>query len=177
MPRQSCETEFVKQLPQHAASEWMGHSETVSHEHHRRVTDDLLDRAAGIVNNGEQSAAKCAAVGSRIRAHGDTGKNAIRFQRHIATKKPHWLLRQRGFVNWPVRTRTSNLLIQSQTFYQLNYGPNCRGYWSGANARCQDSECRASKTSGVTSDGDGAVGVRGSYLPTRRTSASSTSHR
>ena len=30
------------------------------------------------------------------------------------------------FENWAARTRTWNLLIQSQTFYQLNYSPNVR---------------------------------------------------
>ena len=65
--RQSCESEWAAVYPQHVVSQWLGHSESVSRKHYLVVSDHFYELAAGMGDQGEaQSAADCAAVGSRI---------------------------------------------------------------------------------------------------------------
>ncbi len=45
--RQSCETEWSEQFPQHAVSAWMGHSEKVSRDHYLMIPDHIWELAAG----------------------------------------------------------------------------------------------------------------------------------
>lgn len=55
--RRSCETDFASRFPQHAVSEWIGHSQAVSHKHYLQVTDDLFESAsAGEPCNALQNA-------------------------------------------------------------------------------------------------------------------------
>ncbi len=44
--RRSCESDLAKRHPQHAVSQWIGHSMKVSEQHYLMVGDDLFDAAA-----------------------------------------------------------------------------------------------------------------------------------
>ena len=44
--RRSCESDLAKRHPQHAVSQWIGHSMKVSERHYLMVGDDLFDAAA-----------------------------------------------------------------------------------------------------------------------------------
>jgi len=37
---------LARRIPQHALSEWIGHSPAVSHKHYLQVTDDLFESAS-----------------------------------------------------------------------------------------------------------------------------------
>ncbi|MBD3263454.1 tyrosine-type recombinase/integrase [Candidatus Woesearchaeota archaeon] len=45
--RKSCATDWAKQYPQHAVSEWLGHSMQVAQDHYLKVTEQLYDQATG----------------------------------------------------------------------------------------------------------------------------------
>ena len=61
--RRTCESDLAKRHPQHAVSQWIGHSMRVSEKHYLMVGDDLYDAAA---NDPVLRAAESAAVESRI---------------------------------------------------------------------------------------------------------------
>ena len=61
--RRSCESDLAKRHPQHAVSQWIGHSMKVSEKHYLMVGDDLYDAAS---NDLVLRAAESAAVESRI---------------------------------------------------------------------------------------------------------------
>ena len=60
--RRSCESDLAKRHPQHAVSQWIGHSMKVSEKHYLMVGDDLYDAAS---NDLGLRAAESAAVESR----------------------------------------------------------------------------------------------------------------
>lgn len=89
--RQSCETEWSDQFPQHAVSAWLGHSEQVSRDHYLQVTDEMFDRAIRSVGNDSnrpagKSAAECAAVDSRTDSQ--TVARRPKCQRCASSRKP-----------------------------------------------------------------------------------------
>jgi len=67
--RRAAESDLAARFPQHAVSAWIGHSEAVSRRYYLQVTDELMDRAAGVeseragtTESGPQRVAECAAV-------------------------------------------------------------------------------------------------------------------
>ena len=60
--RRNCETDWARDLPQFAVSEWLGHDITVSAAHYLMVTEELYQKAAAVWSNNpsEKTAPKSA---------------------------------------------------------------------------------------------------------------------
>ena len=102
--RQSCETEWAQEFPQHAVSAWLGHSEGVSRKHYLMVPDELFERAA-----------KSAAVGSRIDSQGAANRPGTESTR-VAGINENAVCASASddSDNAPPGTRTPDPLIKSQ---------------------------------------------------------------
>ena len=108
--RQSCETEWAQEFPQHAVSAWLGHSEEVSRKHYLLVPDELFERAAksAAVGSriGPQRNANCVEAESRVPVD-DTGNTACASANGDSGTAPPG-------------TRTPDPLIKSQLLCQLS---------------------------------------------------------
>ena len=114
--RQSCETDLAKHFPQHAVSNWIGHSMKVSEQHYLQMTDDLYELAAKL-GQDEESAAECAAVGSGTPSHGATNKGDDKCDsvaaRRVPKIKQALAICQGRFQSEADENRTRNLRIDS----------------------------------------------------------------
>ncbi len=108
--RQSCETEWAQESPQHAVSAWLGHSESVSRKHYLMVPDELFERAA-----------KNAAVGFRTDSQGNANCGGTESEVPEDDTKNAVCARANGdSATAPPGTRTPDPLIKSQLLYQLS---------------------------------------------------------
>ncbi len=108
--RQSCETEWAQEFPQHAVSAWLGHSESVSRKHYLMVPDELFERAA-----------KSAAVGSRTDSQGNANCGGAESEvRENDTENAACASANGDSAIAPPGTRTPDPLIKSQLLCQLS---------------------------------------------------------
>ncbi|MFG0328580.1 MAG: tyrosine-type recombinase/integrase [Phycisphaerales bacterium] len=68
--RSSRQTELEQQFPPYAACKWIGNSQKVARDHYLQMTDDLMDRAAGVdeaMQNAVQKASEHTRTASKAR--------------------------------------------------------------------------------------------------------------
>ncbi len=118
--RRSCDTEWKQTYPAYAVDSWLGHSGRVSEKHYLMIPDELLDQVAGL--GAAESAAKCAAVGSRTesqrvaRCESEPDRQAAETPSNTGVFVPNDIENATA----PPGTRTPDPLIKSQLLYQLS---------------------------------------------------------
>ena len=73
--RSSCQTELAMTFPDFAVAKWIGNSVRVADKHYMRMTNDLMDRAAGIESEAAQNAAQSASEVTR--SEGKSSKEPV----------------------------------------------------------------------------------------------------